>query len=138
MVFTRPLISKSSSPCTNSLFTMPSAPVTIGITLTFMFHVFFRSLARSRYFSLFLQFYPMFSRNGKSLFGKFSLFVFIGNPFEMRLLNLRINFLLLRTFCPHLGSFFCCCCIFSLRFGQISTVAFFSLFIDYHLIWSSG
>ena len=31
--------------------------------------------------------------------------VFIGNPFEMRLLNLRINFYLLRTFCPHLGSF---------------------------------
>ena len=24
----------------------------------------------------------------------------------MRLLNLRINFYLLRTFCPHLGSFF--------------------------------
>ena len=32
--------------------------------------------------------------------------VFIGNPFEMRLLNLRINFYLLRTFCPHLGIFF--------------------------------
>ena len=29
------------------------------------------------------------------------------NHFEMRLLNLRINFYLLRTFCPHLGSFFC-------------------------------
>ena len=29
------------------------------------------------------------------------------NHFEMRLLNLRINFFfnLLRTFCPHLGSF---------------------------------
>ena len=26
----------------------------------------------------------------------------------MRLLNLRINFYLLRTFCPHLGSFLCC------------------------------
>ena len=25
----------------------------------------------------------------------------------MRLLNLRINFYLLRTFCPHLGSFLC-------------------------------
>ena len=32
--------------------------------------------------------------------------VFIWNPFEMRLLNLRINFYLLWTFCPHLGSFF--------------------------------
>ena len=32
-------------------------------------------------------------------------FVFNYNHFEMRLLNLRINFYLLRTFCPHLGSF---------------------------------
>ena len=34
--------------------------------------------------------------------------VFNWNHFEMRLLNLRINFYLLRTFCPHLGSFLCC------------------------------
>ena len=34
------------------------------------------------------------------------LIVFIGNPFEMRLLNLRINFYLWRTFCPHLGRIF--------------------------------
>ena len=27
------------------------------------------------------------------------------NHFEIKLLNLRINFYLLRTFCPHLGSF---------------------------------
>ena len=33
------------------------------------------------------------------------LLVFNWNHFEMRLLNLRINFYLLRTFCPHLGSF---------------------------------
>ena len=32
--------------------------------------------------------------------------VFNWNHFEMRLLNLRINFYLLQTFCPHLGSFF--------------------------------
>ena len=31
--------------------------------------------------------------------------VFNWNHFEMRLLNMRINFYLLRTFCPHLGSF---------------------------------
>ena len=31
---------------------------------------------------------------------------FLGIFFEMRLLNLRINFYLLRTFYPHLGSFF--------------------------------
>ena len=34
--------------------------------------------------------------------------VFNWNHFEMRLLNLRINFYLLRTFCPHLGSFLYC------------------------------
>ena len=43
---------------------------------------------------------------------------FIGNPFKTRFVDLRINFYLLRTFCPHLGSFFCRC--FSRRFGQIS------------------
>ena len=32
----------------------------------------------------------------------------IGIIFEMRLLNLRINSYLLRTFFPHLGSFLCC------------------------------
>ena len=32
-------------------------------------------------------------------------FVFNWNHFEMRLLNLRINFHLLLTFCPYLGSF---------------------------------
>ena len=46
MASARPLISKSSSPCTN-------APVRIGITVTFMFHIFFNSLARSWYLSHF-------------------------------------------------------------------------------------
>ena len=40
MVSTRPLISDSSSPCTNSLVTVPSAPITIGIAVIFMFHSF--------------------------------------------------------------------------------------------------
>ena len=47
--------------------------------------------------------------------------------FEMRLLNLRINFYLLWTFCPHLGSFFVLF-LLSLRFGQISSLAFFRWF----------
>ena len=33
------------------------------------------------------------------------ILVFNWNNFEMRFLNLRINFYLSRTFCPHLGSF---------------------------------
>ena len=40
MVFTRPLISKSSDPCTNPLVAGPSAPITIGITVILMFHSF--------------------------------------------------------------------------------------------------
>ena len=53
MVSTRPLISKSSSPCTNHLITVPSAPVTTGITVTYMLHsFFFSSLPRSRWLSL--------------------------------------------------------------------------------------
>ena len=56
--------------------------------------------------------------------------VFNWNHFEMRLLNLRINFYLLRTFCPHLGSFFLVyfvCCFF---FHYVSA--------KFHLWLSSG
>ena len=52
MVFTRPPTSKSSRPNNNPLVTVPKAPITIGIIVTFMFHSFFNSLARSRYLSL--------------------------------------------------------------------------------------
>ena len=50
MVSTRMPTSKSFSPLTD---TVPKAPITIGIIVTFMFHSFFNSLARSRYLSLF-------------------------------------------------------------------------------------
>ena len=53
MVSTRPPTSKSSSPFSNPLVTVPKAPITIGIIVTFMFHSFFNSLARSRYLSFF-------------------------------------------------------------------------------------
>ena len=53
MVSTRPPISKSSSPFSNPLVTVPNAPITIGIIFTCMFHSFFSSLARSRYLSFF-------------------------------------------------------------------------------------
>ena len=67
MVCIRPLISKTSSPCTNPLVTIPSTPVTISITVCFMFYSFFSSPARTRYLSLpaFFQFYPVISRNSK-------------------------------------------------------------------------
>ena len=43
------VIYKSSRPCTNPLVTVIKAPIAIGIIVTFMFHSFFSSLARSRY-----------------------------------------------------------------------------------------
>ena len=45
--------SKSSKFFNNPLVTVPKAPITIGISVTFMFYGFFNSLARSRYLSLF-------------------------------------------------------------------------------------
>ena len=53
MVSTRPLTSKSSSPFSNPLVTVPNAPITIGIIVTCMFHNLFNSLAKSRYLSFF-------------------------------------------------------------------------------------
>ena len=51
MVSTRPPTSKSSSPFSNPLVTIPNAPITIDMIVTCMFHSFFNSLARSRYLS---------------------------------------------------------------------------------------
>ena len=53
MVSSCPLTSKSSSPFSNPLVTVPNAPITICIIVTCMFHSFFNSLARSRYLSFF-------------------------------------------------------------------------------------
>ena len=53
VVFTYPLISKSSNPFINPLRIIPSTPGKIGITFTFRFQGFFYSLARSRYQFLF-------------------------------------------------------------------------------------
>ena len=52
-VSTRPPTSKSSRPFNNSLVIVPNAPITIGTIVTFMFHSFFNSLARSSYLSFF-------------------------------------------------------------------------------------
>ena len=53
MPSTRSPTSKSSRPFNNPLVTVPKAPITNGIIITFMFNSFFSSLARSRYLSLF-------------------------------------------------------------------------------------
>ena len=53
MVSTRPPTCKSSSPFNNPLVTVPKAPITICIIVTFMFHSLFLFLVRSRYLSFF-------------------------------------------------------------------------------------
>ena len=53
MVSTRTFISKSSCPFISNLVTLPRAPITIGIIVTFMFYRFFNSLPNLRYFSFF-------------------------------------------------------------------------------------
>ena len=53
IVSTRPPTSKSTRPFNNPLVIVPKAPITIGTIVTFMFHSFFNSLARSRYLSFF-------------------------------------------------------------------------------------
>ena len=50
---THPPTSKSSRPFNNPLVIVPNVPITIGTIVTFMFHSFFNSLARSRYLSFY-------------------------------------------------------------------------------------
>ena len=80
IVSTRPLISKSSSPFNNPLVTVPKAQITIGIIVTFMFHSFFNSLARSRYLSFFsfsFNFTQWSARTAKSTILQVIFFLFI-------------------------------------------------------------
>ena len=53
IVSTCPPTSESSRPFDNPLVIVPKAPITIGSIVTFMFHSFFNSLARSRFLSFF-------------------------------------------------------------------------------------
>ena len=53
IVSTCPPTSKSSRPFNNPLVIVPKAPITIGTIVTFIFHSFFNSLAKSRYLSFF-------------------------------------------------------------------------------------
>ena len=53
IVSTRPPTSKSFRPFNNHLVNLSKAPITIATIVTFMFHNFFNSLARSRYLSFF-------------------------------------------------------------------------------------
>ena len=79
IVSVRPPISKSSRPFNNPLVIVSNAPITIGTIVTFMFHSFFYSLARSRYLSFFsLSFRFICGQPGQQSrqFYKFSFFFF--------------------------------------------------------------
>ena len=68
MVSTYTMISEFSSSITNRLGIVPSATAIIGITVTFMFHSFSLSLARSKYLyfcSPFFYFYSVVGWNSK-------------------------------------------------------------------------
>ena len=53
IVSTYPPTSKPARPFKSPLVIVPKSPITIGTIVTFMFHSFFNSLARSRYLSFF-------------------------------------------------------------------------------------
>ena len=66
MIDNRPLISTSSSPSTSPLVTVPRAPITTDVTVTFMFYNFFRSRYLS-FFQLSFQFYSVVCWDSKVL-----------------------------------------------------------------------
>ena len=83
MVSARPPISNSSNLFTKSLGTVPSAPITIGITVTIIFHSYFSGLTRSKYLTHISFFFFLLCglpRRQSSLFGLvflYSVFLFI-------------------------------------------------------------
>ena len=66
IVSTRPSTSKSSRPFNNPLVSVPEAPITIGTIVTFTFHSFFGSLARSRYLSFFSHYFSFIPWSAKA------------------------------------------------------------------------
>ena len=63
-VSTRPPSSKSSSPFSNPLVTVPNAPITIGIIVIFLFHSFFQFSSKVEvliFLFTFFQFYSVVS-----------------------------------------------------------------------------
>ena len=81
MVSTQPPTSKSSRPFNNPLVTVPKAPITIGIIVTFMFHSFFQFSSKVEVLiSLFtfFRFYTVVSRDSKvDNFADFLFFLLI-------------------------------------------------------------
>ena len=61
MVSTHPPISKSSRRFNNTLVTVPKAPVTIGVIVTFVFHSFFQFPSKVSELILLFTFFPFYS-----------------------------------------------------------------------------
>ena len=79
MVSTRPPTSKSSSPFSNPLVTVPNAPIIIGIIVTCMFHSFFQFPSKVDVLILlftFFQFYSVINWDSKVDYFASSLFFF--------------------------------------------------------------
>ena len=79
IVSTRPPTYKFPRPFNNPLVIVPNAPTTISTIVTFMFHSFFNSLARSKYlsfFSLSLRFILWSAGTAKSTILQILFFVF--------------------------------------------------------------
>ena len=77
MVSTHPLISMTSSSCTDPLVTVPRAPITTGITTTFMFQSFFQSPDTYLSFSFLSILLCALLGLQSSQFGKFVFFFFL-------------------------------------------------------------
>ena len=80
MASTRPPTSKSSSHFNNSLVTVLKAPTKISTIVSFMFHGFYNSLARSKYLCFFshsFSFILLSAGTGKSIILKILFFVII-------------------------------------------------------------
>ena len=80
MVSTRPPTSKSSSPFSNPLVTVPNALITVGIIVTCMFHSIFQFPSKVEVLILlftFFQFYSVVSRDSKIDYFASSLFFFL-------------------------------------------------------------
>ena len=78
MAPTRPLISNSSSLFTNPLVTIPSTPISTGISVTFMFHSFFQFPHKIQgliFLFTFFQFNSVVSRDSKVHCSTNSLFL---------------------------------------------------------------
>ena len=80
MVCTRPLISKSSRPCTNPLVTLPREPIIIGISVIFLFNnfiQFFFKVPVHIFLSVFFHFSFLVNLDGKVHNSVSSLFLLI-------------------------------------------------------------